>query len=205
MNIECCCCCCCVLAFFLRWYFSVCKFIPKKAERSECKWKTITPRHIFPCDKRMNVLCSATYMDKNEMMERARTKRNEINVSLQPNGKRETHNQVDCRLVEKCHRLCVYGLLWHDILINSKPKKKNETRKPMEKRTRQREREQTKKWKHKMQPFSFHCCHKYTAGKKTMKFIIPARANKEPTEMNEKIWETHSHTRRRVKTTQWRF
>lgn len=36
-----------------------------------------------------------------------------------------------------------------------------------------------------MQPFSFHCCHKYTAGKKTMKFIIPARANKEPTKMNE--------------------
>lgn len=38
-----------------------------------------------------------------------------------------------------------------------------------------------------------------------MKFIIPARANKEPTEMNEcKKNMRNTHTRRRVKTTQWR-
>lgn len=47
-----------------------------------------------------------------------------------------------------------------------------------------------------MQPFSFHCCHKYTRKKNDDKIYYTSNANKEPTEMKwiYKKYEKHTHT-----------
>lgn len=61
----------------------------------------------------MNVVCSATYMDKNEMMERTSERENErngMNVSLQPNVERETHTQS--RLADWLKNAIVCVCVW---------------------------------------------------------------------------------------------
>lgn len=85
----------------------------------------------------------------------------------------------------------VYGLLWHDILINSEPKKKNETsthNTRINGRTNETERASKQQQKNENTKCSlslFIVVINTHQEKKTMKFIIRARANKEPTEMNE--------------------